>query len=444
MSQLLPAWQAELESQGQAPSLRRIVLASALIIGIGFGGFFTWAFVAKLDIAIPAPGTVVVQSKRKTVSILDPGILTELYVKEGSRVDEGQSLLRLDDTQLQTQLGSFQVQDFTAQAKLLRLRAEQDGQRSFDWPPDVLSAAAGNKTYADLLKNEAQAFKDRWGTYDATLDVENKKIAQLEAQVTSFNDQSGTIKERIDYSQKELANLKELVNRGLITQSRLFDAQRSEAGLRGDLSNITGQQAAARQAIAQEQLQIVTDIDQRNQSISSDMHDAQAAIGDLGEKIRGVKDLIAKTLVKAPEAGVVTDIKLFTPGSSIGAGQPILDIVPQNDKLVIEVQVRPDDVEHVHPGERVNVRLTAYKQRRVPILTGQLIYVSADSQQDQQGNSFILARAELDRRELDRLKNVALYPGMPAEVLIIGGERTAIDYFVSPITDSLRRSFGEE
>jgi HlyD family secretion protein len=444
MSQLLPAWQAELESQSQAPSLRRIVLASALIIGIGFGGFFAWAFTAQLDIAIPAMGSIVVQSKRKTVSILDPGILTELYVKEGNRIEEGQPLLRLDDTQLQTQLGSFQVQNFATKAKLVRLHAEQDGQRSFDWPAEILTAAAGNKTYADLVKNEAQAFKDRWGTYDATLDVEHKKIAQLEAQIASLTAQSSTTRERIDYSQKELANLKELVNRGLITQGRLFDAQRSEAELRGELSNIAGQQASARQAIAQTELEIVTATNQRQQDISKDMQDAQATIGDLAEKIRGVNDLIAKKLVTAPEAGVVTDIKLFTPGSSIGAGQPILDIVPQNDKLVIEVQVRPDDIEHVHPGERVNVRLTAYKQRRVPILTGQLIYVSADSQQDQQGNSFILARAELDRRELNRLKDVTLYPGMPAEVLIIGGERTAIDYFVSPITDSLRRSFGEE
>ena len=141
---------------------------------------------------------------------------------------------------------------------------------------------------------------------------------------------------------------------------------------------------------------------------------------------------------------MITDIKFFTPGSSIGAGQPILDIVPQNDKMIVEVRVRPDDVEHVHPGQRVNIRLTAYKQHKVPILTGQLVYVSADAQQDQQGAQFILARAEIDRRELKRINNVALYPGMPAEVLVIGGERTAIDYFISPITDSLRRSFGEE
>jgi HlyD family secretion protein len=444
MSQTLPAWQAEIESHNSGPSLRRIVLASAIIIAVGFGGFFTWGFTAQLDTAIPAMGSIVVQSKRKTVSILDPGILTELYVKEGDRVEEGQSLLRLDDTQLQAQMGSLKLQEFATKAKLARLRAEQQGQREFEWPADILAAAGANKTFADLVNNEARTFKDRWATYDATLDVQNKKIAQLNAQITSLKAEAAATQERIEYSQKELVNLKELVNRGLITQGRLFDAQRTEAGLRGELGDIAGKQAEARQAIAQTELEIVTTTNQRQQDVSKDLQDAQASVGDLAEKIRGVNDLIGKRLVTAPVAGIVTDIKFFTPGSSIGAGQPILDIVPQNDKLIVEVQVRPDDVEHVHPGQRVNVRLTAYKQRKVPILMGKLIYVSADSQQDQQGNTFILARAELDSQELARLKTVALYPGMPAEVLIIGGERTAIDYFISPITDSLRRSFGEE
>jgi HlyD family secretion protein len=276
------------------------------------------------------------------------------------------------------------------------------------------------------------------------LGVQRKKIAQFDEQITALKVQTETIQQRLAFTQKELGNLTELVKKGLALQQRLFDTQRGEAELRGELGQVAGQQASARQAIAQTELEMVSTTNQRQQDIAKDLQDAQALVSDLAEKIRGINDLLAKKLLTAPEAGVVTDIKFFTPGASIGAGLPILDIVPQNDKLVVEVQVRPDDVEHVHPGQRVNVRLTAYKQRKVPILTGQLIYVAADLQQDTKGDQFILARAELDRRELTRLKGVTLYPGMPAEVLIIGGERTAIDYFLSPITDSMRRSFGEE
>jgi HlyD family secretion protein len=442
MPQSIPAWQAEIEAQSTGPSLRRVALASTLIIGIGFGGFFAWAFTAQLDSAVPATGSIVVESKRKTVSILDPGILTEIYVKEGDRVEAGQRLLRLDEAQLQSQLGSLKVQNLTAVAKMTRLRAEQSGKRDVQFPHDLLAAAASSKMDADIVANESQAMKDRWAAFDATLAVERKKIGQLEEQVAALKAQAEATQQRLAYTDKELVSVTELAGKGLTTQARLYELQRNEAGLRGDLSQLTGKQAEARQAISQTELEIVSATNQ--QDISKDLQDAQGIAGDSAEKIRGINDLLAKKLVAAPEAGTVTDIKFFTPGSSIGAGQPILDIVPQNDKMIVEVKVRPEDIEHVHSGQRVNIRLTAYKQHKVPVLTGQLVYVAADSQQYPKGDQFILARAEIDHRELARLSGVALYPGMPAEVLIIGGERAAIDYFISPITDSLHRSFGEE
>lgn len=444
MSHSIPTWQAELEAQSPGPSLRRVILASALIIGIGFGGFFTWAFTAQLDTAIPASGTIVVESKRKTVSILDAGILKELYVKEGARVEAGQPLLRLDDAQLQSQMGSFKIQYLTATAKMARLRTEQSGQHDIQFPQELVAAAASNPAVADLVTNESRSIRDRWAAYDGMLAVQRKKIAQLDDQISALKAQADATQQRLGLTQKELVSMNELVGKGLATQARLYETQRNEAGLRGNLGEIAGKQAEARQSIAQTELEMVTTTNLRQQDISKDMQDAQAAIGDLTEKIRGVDDLLAKKLVAAPEAGIVTDIKFFTPGGSIGAGQPILDIVPQDDKMIVEVKIRPDEIEHVHAGQKVNIRLTAYKQHKVPVLTGRLVYVAADSQLDTKGDQFILARGEIDHRELARIKGVSLYPGMPAEVLIIGGERTAIDYFLSPITDSLHRSFSEE
>ena len=440
----IPAWQLEIEARSTGPSLRRVAWASMTIILVGFGGFFLWAFTAQLDMAVPAPGTVVVESKRKTVTLLDPGILQALYVKEGDKVEAGQPLLRLDEVQLQTQRGSFEVQYTAALAKVARLRTEQAGGRDLAFSPELIAAASGNKTIADLLADQVQAMKDRWAAYDSMVAGEKNKIAQLNDQIAALDAQTDAAKQRLAFTQKELANVSELANKGLTTQARYFELQRNQAALRGNLGEIAGKQAEARQAIAQAELEMSTAVNQRQQDIAKDLQDTQAAAGDLGEKIRGVDDLIAKKLVVAPEAGIVTDIKSFTPGSSIGAGQPILDIVPQTDKLVIELKVRPDDIEHVHTGQKVNIRLTAYKQHKVPVMSGQLAYVAADATQDQQGNQFIVARAEIDRRELARIKGVALYPGMPAEVLIIGGERTAIDYFIQPITDSFHRSFGEE
>lgn len=444
MSQLIPTWQAEIETEDSGPSLRRIVIASLAIIGIGFGGFFAWAFIAPLDSAVPANGTIVVNSKRKTISVLDSGILRELYVKEGSRVEEGQPLLRLDGAQVQSQLGSLKVQYWSAVGKLARLRAEQREDTTIDFPRDLTEAAANEPGLADLMVNEQIMLRDRLNTYRGTHAVQEKKISQLRDQIAAFRAQASAMKQRLSYTEQELSGVNELYASGFATKTKLLELKRSQAELIGNVGELNAKIAEAEQVIAQTQLEKLSTENQRKQEISKDLQDAQSSAADFAEKIRGSEDTVAKKLVTAPEAGTVTDIRFFTPGSSISAGQPILDIVPLDDRMVVEANIRPEDIENVHLGQKINIRLTAYKQNQVPVLTGKLVYVSADRQQDQKGVPFFLARAEIDGEALTRLKGVSLYPGMPAEVLIIGGERKAIDYFISPITRSLERAFRED
>jgi HlyD family secretion protein len=444
MSQLVPAWQETLETEEQGPSLRRIVIASLMIIVLGFGSFFTWAFIAPLDRAVPANGTVVVSSKRKTVSIVDSGILSELYVREGSEVKAGQPLLRLDSNQVEAQLGSLEVQYWTSVAKLARLRAEQKGETTVTFPASLIAAAKKDSSLADMMANEQNVIRDRWNTYLGTQAVQDKKIGQSRDQITAFKAQAVATKQRLAYTEQELNGVNQLFASGYATKTQLLDLKRSQSELTGNIGELTAKIAEAEQTIAQTELEKLSNENQRKQDISKDLQDTQSQVADLGEKIRGAKDVVSKKLVTAPDSGTVTDIKFFTPGSSINAGQPILDIVPQDDRMVIEANIRPEDIENVHPGQRVNIRLTAYKHNLVPVLTGDLVYVSADRQVDARGTPFFLARAEIDASALAKLKNVSLYPGMPAEVLIIGGERKAIDYFLSPITRSLDRAFREE
>jgi HlyD family secretion protein len=444
MSQTLPAWQIAIEAESPGPSLRRIALASLAIIAIGFGGFFGWACIAPLDSAVPATGSIVVESKRKTVSLLDPGILKTLYVKEGDQVQQGQPLLRLDEEQILSQLGSLKVQYWTAIAKMTRLRAEQDDQHSIEFPPDLVAAATTDHVMAQLVANERRVFQDRWASYEGSLAVQRSKISQSKEQIVALEAQIDAVQQRLGYTVHEIEGTTELLAKGYATKTRLYEMKRGEAEMRGNLGGFIAKRAETRQAIGQTELEMISTTNQRRQDISKDLQDAQSAAADLAEKIRGAEDTLAKRLVVAPDPGTVTDIKFFTAGSSIGAGQPILDIVPQNDRMIVEANVRPEDIAHVHAGQRVNIKLTAYKQHKVPTLSGRLLYVSADRQQDPKGEPFFLARAEIDQPALAAVRGVALYPGMPVEVLIINGERTAIDFFVSPITDSLRRSFREE
>ena len=443
MSHALPAWQAAIEAESPEPSLRRILMASLVIIAAGFGGFFAWAFTAPLDSAVPANGTIVVESKRKTVRLLDAGILRTLYVKEGDRVEPGQPLFRLDEAQARAQLGSLSVQRWTIAARMARLRAEQNDQTAIAFPADLTEIAEDDPAVADLVTNERRVFQDRLAAYEGKLAVQRARIGQLQDQIKALRAQAEATRSRVGYIEKELEGVELLLAKGYATKTKLYELKRAQAELRGNLGELTAKEAEARQAIGQTELEIQSLRSQRHQEVSRDLQEAQAAAADLAERIRGAEDTLERKLVSAPEAGIVTDLKFVTAGSSIGAGQPVLDIVPQDDRMMVEVQVRPDDIEQVHPGQRVNIRLTAYRQQKVPVLTGKLVYVSADRQQDQRGDTFFVARAEIDAEVLREFTGVALSPGMPAEVLIIGGERTAIDYFTAPIRDSLRRSFRE-
>jgi HlyD family secretion protein len=439
----IPSWQARLEAESPPVSLRRLVIASVAVIAIGFGGFFGWAMTARLDSAVPAMGSIVVESKRKSLSIIDPGLLAELKVTEGERVAAGQVLMRLDDTQARAQLGSLEAQHWSAIARIARLRAEQAGEHALSFPAE-LETARDDPRVAALLDNERRVMTDRWTAFESSQAVQRNKIGQLNDQIAALQAQASATRERLSVTSRELAGISELVAKGYATRTRLFELQRHMAELRGNIGELDARVAEARQTIGQTELEIETAAGQRQQDVSKELQEAQAQEADLAQRRRAAADLLEKRTLTAPEAGTVTNIRYFTPGSSIVPGQPIMDLVPGDDRLLVEAPIRPDEIGRVRVGQRINVRLTAYKQHRVPTLTGHVVYVSADRQANDKGEPFFMVRAELDPGALAPYPEVALEPGMPAEVLVIGGERRAIDYFISPITDSLNRSMREQ
>jgi HlyD family secretion protein len=220
--------------------------------------------------------------------------------------------------------------------------------------------------------------------------------------------------------------------------------RRAIAELQGALGDAAGRLAEARVAIERTKLELASYVETRRSDASKDLQETKAVIADAGLRLHAAQDLLRKREITAPESGTVTDIKFFTPGSSITAGQPVLDIVPADDHLLIEAAVSPTDIEHVQIGQRVNVKLSAYKAHRVPTIEGRLVYVAADRQQNAYGDPVFLVRAELDRDALKPFPGVTVYAGMPADVLIIGGERTALDYIISPIRDGMRHGMREE
>ncbi len=427
-----------------ALSLRRVALASALTVALGFGGLGTWAALTRLDSAVSASGEFVAAGKRKTVSLLDSGILKQLLVKEGDRVAAGQPLLLLDDVQASAARDQAKAQYWGAVAKTARLEAETQDRRTLDIPTVLIAEAGRDPAVASLLQAERALFASRWDTFDGSARITARKVQQLQTEAASLVTQVRALSTRLSLTEEEARGVDTLLRDGFAPRTQALEMHRAIAELQGTLGDAAGRLEQTREAIEQTKLELTNLAETRRSDAAKDLQETKATIADAVQRLRAAESLLKRSIVVAPEAGVVTDIKFFTPGSSITAGQPVLDIAPSDDRLLIEAEVVPTEIEHVHVGERVNVKLTAYKAHRVPTLEGRLVYVAADRQQDAHGDPVFLVRAELDRDALKPFPGVAVYAGMPADVLIIGRERTVLDFIISPIRDGMRHGMHED
>ena len=426
------------------PPLRPTALAGLATILIAFGGFFAWAYFAPLNSAAIASGVVMVDSHRKTVQHLEGGILKELLVREGDIVKAGQVLVRLDGTLSDATYGQLRGQQLAALARVTRLRAEQADLRSVTFPPE-LTNEAHDAGIADLIKTEERLFFARWESYDGQIVSLRKRIAQLNEEIVALQAQTSATTDRIAYTEEQLGNVKGLVEKGFERRPRLLELQSQAAELKGKRGEYLANIARARQTIAGTEQDILNLQNTRRTDVTKELQDNQTLLADLSDRLRAANDIVQRRDVVAPQDGLITDLKYYTTGGVITPGSPILDIVPLDDNLIVEVHVNPTDIDVVRLGLPAFVRLTAYKQHRVPAIEGTVTYVSADKLIDQRnGDPYFIARVRLLPQSLGALKHVELYPGMPAEVMVVTGERRAIDYVVAPITDSMRRAFRED
>jgi epimerase transport system membrane fusion protein len=414
------------------------------ILLAGVGGFGAWAALAPIDSAAVAPGVVTVELNRKTVQHLEGGIVREILVREGDRVAPGDLLVRLDDTQALAQREIVRSQYLAGRALEARLVAERDGYREVVFPDDLL-AAVDDPRVTEAIAGQQQVFAARAKTLSGETEVLAQRIEQLNEQIRGLEALSASKISRIASYQTEIKDFQKLFDKGLTDRLRLREMERLAAELEGERAEHQAAVAAARVKIGETRLEMVQLQRRQQTEVTQELRDVQAKLFDLRERMRALEDTVARTEVKAPVGGAVVGLAVHTVGGVVNPGGRILDIVPQDDRLIVEAHVSPNDADRVSSRLEAQLRFSAFNLRTTPTVAGRVVTVSGDRIADPATKeSYYLARIEVTREGIEDLRGLSLLPGMPVDVMIKTGERTFFEYLLKPLTDRVAKAFRED
>ena len=412
-----------------------------VLLTFGIGGL--WSTIAPLQSAALAPGTVVVKGSRQIVQHLEGGIVKELLVNDGDRVQRGDLLLRLNDAQTRGNLEITMGQYYAAKAKEARLLAQRDGGSIISYPKVI--ANDNDPRVRDAIKGQDQVFKAQNIVLLGKTSVLNQRIEQLSAKARGLSGlRIGKTKLVASYD-SELTDFSQLLEEGYADKNRLRGLERDLARAEGDVADLTANIASVEMQIGETRLKILQLQKDFDITVLDDLSATQQRIYDLEERVRAAEDVVERSDIVAPTDGIVMGLVVHTIGGVLRPGEPILALVPQAKGLLIEAHVNPVDIDRVQKGQLAKIRFSAFNSQTTPVVEGLLIDLSADAiMADDRSPPFYKAKVELTPEGMSKLKGLTLVPGMPAEVLINTGSRTMFQYLTQPIRNAFARSLIEE
>jgi HlyD family secretion protein len=425
-------------------SIRRHILAGAVLVGalvVGLGG---WASTALISGALIAQGSIVVDSNVKKVQHPTGGVVGELFARDGDHVKAGDVLLRLDETVTRANLAIVNKGLIELYARKARLAAERDGGDSMPIPPE-LTNRLNEPEVKEALGSERKLFELRHQDRLGQKQQLQERITQLQQQIAGLAAQQSAKDKGLALIEQELTGVRDLWQKNLVQLTRLTSLQREEARLEGERGQIVAQAAEAKGKIAEIQLQIIQVDQDLSSDVAKELRETDSKIGEYVERKVTAEDQLKRTDIRAPQDGTVFQSTANTVGGVVAAGDPIMLIVPESDNLLVEVKVDPKDIDQVQFGQQVVLRFTSFNVRTTPELKGTVSRIAADTSTDQRtGQSFYLVRIAMTADEIKLLGDVKLTPGMPVEAFISTGERTMLSYLVKPLHDQLMRAFREK
>ena len=429
--------------------IREVRTGMAIAIAF-FVVFLGWAALVPLDAGVNAAGQVAVLGNRQTVQHKDGGIVTAIHVREGQHVKAGDVLIELSAPELKASERALTSDYLTLLAQRARLLAERSGQRDFAPPAEFATLSPDDRIIADqVMQLQRSEMHARSGAVSAQQSVLGQRASQLVEQQSGYTQQRASLIEQQRLIGEELDGLKKIAEKGFASMNRVRELERQEAELKGQQASMEAEYARAGEGIGETKMQSLSVSRDRLEQVESDLKDTQSKLSETLPKLVATREQLEHSLVRAPVTGQVVGLDVFTIGGVVAPGQKLMDIVPDGRELVIQAQLKPTDADDAYPGQKAQVRFLSIHNRSLPLLTGTVRTVSADSFTDEKtGRSYFKTEIVVPEPELNRVRSVLgngeLRPGLPVDAVLKVRKRTALEYLLEPLTGALWRSGHEE
>ena len=407
------------------------------------GGMIVFSAAIPISGAVIATGTVTVESNYKTVQHLDGGIVAKILVRNGDRVAQSDVLVRLDDTAARTNLAVVRGRVNDQLVQQARLEAERYRKPQMTLPSEVLASAA-DPALAKIIGTQKSLFDARRAAHLGEVSVLQQRLAQLQAERGGIELQLATRTREFDITTQELAGVKPLYEKGFANQQRYGGLQRDAARLEGEVGRLKSDHLRTLGALSEAELKILQSDKDYTQAVVDELKKVQATLAEQEESRTALTDKLERTEIKSPRAGRVHALAVHTEGGVIQPASTILQIIPEGEKLIVESQLQPQDIDKVYKGQIASIRFSAFNAKSTPKLDGKVTNISAAQITDNQNKSYFTAQIEISLEELKKLgAGHELKPGMPAEVYIETSSRSILSYFLKPLGDIMSRTFRE-
>jgi HlyD family secretion protein len=432
------------ESPSATRSLRRHAVFGAAVMIFLVGGIGAWAAMTHISGAVIASGQVVVESNAKKVQHPEGGVIAELRVKEGDMVKAGDLIIRLDDTLVRANLQIVVKQIDELLAQEARLLAERDGVDEIAFPKDFLARAEKESDVAAAIKGHKTIFENGVVTRKNRREQLEEQVKQLSSSIEGLEVQRDARQQELELIKKELATVEDLLKKGQATLPRFTALQRDRTRIDGERGKLVTDIAAAKGSIAEKRIAILRLDDDFRGEVVKGLAETRAKLAELVERRSAAEDRLARILVRSPQAGRVHGLSVHTVGGVLQASETAMMIVPQEDKLLVDAAIDPADIDEVRLGQKAIVKFTAFSDRQLKDIDGEVINVSPNTFEDQATKRrYYMVKIKVDQALDSQGKLLPLVPGMPVEAFLTKGDRTVLAYLLKPLRDQFDRVWKE-